>query len=279
MLNAFLLFFKRNNKNNCFLYDELKSKFTSNDIFQEMMQLEGQVYRKIAQRETLRFTHENKNYFVKVHFGIGWKEILKDLFQGRLPILGARAEFRAIHYLRALEVPTLDCVGFGIRGRNPAKQQSFLITREIANATSLEDLSANWVTSPPAFAFKRALIKKVAEIAKTLHQNGANHRDFYLGHFLWVPEVAAEQHALAGMLYLIDLHRMQIRATIPERWLLKDLGGLYYSALKIGLNQRDYLRFICYYRGKPLREVLSKEKDFWQQVSRKGAKIAENPRG
>jgi heptose I phosphotransferase len=278
MLKYFLFFFKKNNKNNCFLYDELKTKFTSNDIFQELMQLDGEVYRKIAQRKTLRFAHQRDNYFVKMHFGIGWKEILKDLFQGRLPILGARVEFRAIHYLHTLGIPTLDCVGFGTRGYNPATQQSFLITREIQHAISLEDLSADWLTSPPAFAFKMQLIKKVAAIAKTLHENGANHRDFYLGHFLWVPHTR-QTHSLQGTLYLIDLHRMQIRALTPERWQQKDLGGLYFSALRIGLSQRDYFRFLCYYRQQSLRQILKNEREFWEEVTHKGAKIAQNPRG
>ncbi|MST95428.1 MAG: hypothetical protein EXS33_09225 [Pedosphaera sp.] len=31
---------------------------------------------------------------------------------------------------------------------------------------------------------KRALLEKIAALARTLHEGGVNHRDFYLCHFL-----------------------------------------------------------------------------------------------
>ena len=67
-------------------------------------------------------------------------------------------------------------------------------------------------------------------------------------------------------LYLIDLHRLQIRRKTPERWAVKDISGLYYSSKDIGLTKRDLLRFIKLYRGKPLREILANESKFWQKV-------------
>ncbi len=60
-------------------------------------------------------------------------------------------------------------------------------------------------------------------------------------------------------LSLIDLHRAQTRAATPRRWRNKDLAGLYFSALNIGLTRRDKLRFLRGYFQRPLREILVDE--------------------
>jgi heptose I phosphotransferase len=67
---------------------------------------------------------------------------------------------------------------------------------------------------------------------------------------------------------VIDLHRAQIRRRTPRRWLIKDLAGLYFSALGIGLTRTDRWRFIAAYERKPLREVLQGHRRFWERVER-----------
>ena len=90
-----------------------------------------------------------------------------------------------------------------------------------------------------------------------MHRAGVNHRDFYICHFLLHTDkaVTADDFRLS----LIDLHRAQVRATTPHRWRNKDLAGLYFSALDIGLTRRDRLRFLRDYFNKPLREILRDE--------------------
>jgi hypothetical protein len=111
----------------------------------------------------------------------------------------------------------------------------------------------------------------VAEIARTLHENGINHRDFYLCHFLLAMPITPPYHKLT--LYIIDLHRAQIRAHTPKRWIIKDLAGLYFSSKDIGLTRRDLLRFMKEYRNKTVKEVLEKEAAFWQRVKQRGDKL------
>ena len=60
---------------------------------------------------------------------------------------------------------------------------------------------------------------------------------------------------------VIDLHRAQIRAKVPRRWRDKDLIGLYFSSMNIGLTQRDIWRFMKVYFGMPLRKILSLEQN------------------
>jgi heptose I phosphotransferase len=254
-----------------FLKPELKKYFKTNltDCFEQLMTLRGQVYRALEGRCTHRIELDGQGYFLKQHKGVGWKEIFKNLSQGRLAVLSAKNEWLAIRALEQLSIPTLQIAGYGCRGMNPAQLQSFLLTHELTNTVSLEDFCKNWRTHPPLFKIKRALIKEIARMAALLHQQGINHRDFYLCHFLL--DQASEP--FAPKLYLIDLHRAQIRQTAPARWIIKDLAGLYFSSKEIGLSTRDLYFFIREYRQQALHVLRSKEFIFWNKVKQRGDKM------
>ena len=239
------------------LLEPFKSLWHGEDPFVEVERLDGQVYRELEGRRTLRTEVEGQGYFVKIHRGIGWGEIAKNLLTAKAPVLGAGQEWRAIQRLHEVGVPTMTAVAYGERGANPASQHSFIITEELAPAVSLEDFTANWLEQPPAPSLKRALIAEVARMAGTMHRAGVNHRDFYICHFLLHTDkpVTASDFRLS----LIDLHRAQVRATTPPRWRNKDLAGLYFSALEIGLTRGDKLRFLREYFQRPLREILRDE--------------------
>jgi heptose I phosphotransferase len=97
------------------------------------------------------------------------------------------------------------------------------------------------------------LIELLANVSKTMHDAGINHRDYYICHFLLEKETLATP--AEPDCYLIDLHRAQMRKTVPERWAVKDIVGLYFSAMDIGLSKRDCLRFMRIYSGKTLRQL------------------------
>jgi heptose I phosphotransferase len=226
------------------LDEPFASLWNNRDAFYEVQTIDGKIYRDKEGRKTLRFEVDGEGYFLKIHRGIGWREIVKNLLQLRMPVLGASEEYNAIRKLESLQLQTMTPVGFGYCGINPAAQQSFLITRELTDVISLEDYCRNWAVNPPAIEIKYTLIRRIATIAKTLHENGVNHRDFYLCHFL----LDTKTDGLAtAPIYLIDLHRAQIRNKVPRRWLIKDLGALLYSALDIGLTRADINLFIAEY--------------------------------
>ena len=149
----------------------------------------------------------------------------------------------------------MHAVAFAERGSNPARRHSFIITGELAPTVSLEDFCRDWPQHPPAPALKHALLRRVAEMARRMHDGGVNHRDFYICHFLLHLPVDAR----APRLSLIDLHRAQMREKTPRRWRDKDLAALYFSALEIGLTKRDRLRFLKAYFARPLRSILHDE--------------------
>lgn len=242
----------------------------ADDTFEHVMNLRGEIFRDVPGRRTLRFASGGKSYFAKMHYGVGWRETLKNLASLRLPIWGAATEWRAIHRLRQLGVPTTPPVAFGQRGCMPTSQRSFIITEDLGNILSLEDFCRNWASQPPPISLKRRLLNAVADIARTLHENGLCHRDLYLCHFCLDTQRLAQGQI---SLYLLDLHRMGISRSISGSARCKDMAALYFSSLDYGLSQRDLLRFLRRYRGRPLRALVTQEAKFWQKVSLRAAKL------
>ncbi|MDR3492329.1 MAG: lipopolysaccharide core heptose(I) kinase RfaP [Gammaproteobacteria bacterium] len=248
---------------------ELKKYFFQDeDLFTQIMTIRGEIFREVQGRCTQRIVLGDHTYFLKQHYGVGWKEIFKNFFQLNWPVLGAKNEWLAIKRLQELGIPTMDVVGYGCRGINPARLESFILTRELTDTISLEDYCRDWHITLPPVQMKRKLIRSVADIARKLHENGVNHRDFYLCHFLLKKESLPQLE-----LFLIDLHRAQVRQHVPERWVIKDVAGLYFSSKDIGLTTRDLLRFVREYRQQPLRTILLNEKIFWQKVKQRGDKL------
>jgi heptose I phosphotransferase len=234
------------------------------------MSLRGQIYRELEGRCTQRIELGGKGYFIKQHFGIGWREILKNILQLRLPIFSAKNEWLAIQLLKKCKINTLEIAGYGCRGIHPAQCKSFLLTKELTQTVSLEDFCRTWAKQKPSFILKQAIIKEVARMASVMHRRGMNHRDFYICHFLLAQNIALLP---TPKIYLIDLHRATIRKNVPERWLIKDLAGLYFSSKDIGLTRRDLLRFITEYRQQSWREVLDKDQTFWEKVKQRGDRM------
>lgn len=240
--------------------------------FIEVEKLQGEVYRALEARKTLRFFLHEKSYFIKIHRGVGWLEIIDNLLRLRMPVLGASNEYLAIKKLEQLNIDTMDIAAYGVKGNNPAKQQSFIITDDLINTMSLEDFCLSWKNKQPEFKLKLSLIDKLAHISRTLHQNGVNHRDYYICHFLLdISHLPLDYTQLK--LSLIDLHRAQLRSNTPERWLVKDIASLYFSAMDIGLTQRDFYRFMKRYDNSSLRNCLTRHTNFWHRVELQGQKL------
>lgn len=253
------------------LAEPFKTLWAGRDAFAAVEALQGQVYRELEGRRTLRTEVDGRGYFVKIHRGIGWGEIVKNLLTAKLPVLGARQEWDAIQRLTEVGVATMTAVAYGERGSNPAAQHSFIVTEELAPTTDLEQLSLNWAQQPPEPRLKWALIKEVASMVGSMHRAGVNHRDCYICHFLLHTDkpVTADDFRLS----VIDLHRAQVRHQLPLRWRNKDLAALYFSVLDIGLTRRDKLRFLRSYFQQSLRQILQEEGRLLAWLESKAAKL------
>ncbi|EKO2207392.1 lipopolysaccharide core heptose(I) kinase RfaP, partial [Salmonella enterica] len=146
-------------------------------------------------------------------------------------------------------------------------------TEDLTPTISLEDYCADWAVNPPDAQVKWMIIKRVATMVRKMHAGGINHRDCYICHFLLhLPFTGREEDLKISV---IDLHRAQIRQHVPLRWRDKDLIGLYFSSMNIGLTQRDIFRFMREYFSLPLREILQKESGLIHQADVKAARIKE----
>ena len=258
----------------CYLSDELQKELPGLINFDAVMRLEGKTYRRGPGRHTFSVEGKQKNFFVKMHSGVGWREIGKNLVSFKLPVLGSQAEWQGAHRLQSLGIDTIEAAGFGQRGLNPATQKSFFISKELPVSTSLEALPAMVDYSPLSnkrtMLERRILVRRVANIIRRMHQSGINHRDLYLCHF-WLEE--GTETIERKRLFLIDLHRMQFRRQVPFRWLVKDLGGLYFSAADCGLSRTDLFRFISEYSDQPLRKAITQNYKLWRSVIRRADRM------
>lgn len=249
-----------------FLREDLAAAWRGDDPFERVAKLDGEIFRDVAVRRTLRFETAGRSYFAKLHFGVGWREILKNLLVLRRPVIDASNEYRACLLLPKFGVSTPAPAAYGVRGRSPATRQSFIVCDELTDHVSLSTLSQNWHHVPPEPAFKRRLIVATAELTRAMHRAGVVHRDYYLYHLL-VDQKLLKSGVVA--LSLIDLHRAQLRRKIPRRWLVKDLGALLFWCLDLPISRRDRLRFVRVYEDRSLREALRDNGEFWQRVERR----------
>ncbi len=108
---------------------ELKEPFATlwrgKDPFEEVKTLQGEVFRELETRRTLRFEMAGKSYFLKWHRGTTLKEIIKNLLSLRMPVLGADREWNAIHRLRDVGVDTMYGVAIW-RKRHESADQNFI---------------------------------------------------------------------------------------------------------------------------------------------------------
>ena len=242
----------------------------------EFMAIPGQIYREAEGRRTLRFERNGRTYFIKSHADTGWREIFKNLLTLRLPVVGARREWRALQRLESLGVAAPHWVAFGEVGGNPATRRSFLVTEELRDIHDLEHWAKEIKRHPhsaAALKAKRALIDKLGRLTRVLHENGINHRDLYLCHLhLRASREAFFKHPEALPIHVMDLHRAQMRRRTPVRWVAKDIEGLLYSCqhgpAELSLTHRDLIRFLRAYRDD-WRASLFGERRLWRLVLRR----------
>ena len=253
------------------LKDPFDALWQDKDAFNEVSNIQGLVTRALETRETLRFEVDGKGYYLKLHNGTTWREVFKNLLCFRLPVLGADQEWNAIRRLKKLGVDSLEGVAFGQKGINPINRKSFIITKDLAPVIDLHQYSKDWKENPPNFEIKLMILRRVATMVRKMHLGGINHRDCYLYHFLLHLPFDGTEETLK--LSVIDLHRSQIRKQVPLRWRDKDLIGLYFSSMDIGLTQRDIFRFMKIYFNKPLHQIFADEPKLLRIAERKALHI------
>jgi heptose I phosphotransferase len=240
----------------------ISQQLSSADTFEALMQMPGKVFRDVPGRRTIQVALGNKSYFIKQHFGVGWGEICKSFISGKTPIIGAMTEVNAIQKLDEIGIPTTPLVAYGQQGCNPASMRSFVMTEDLGDIDSLEDVCADWQENPPDAAFKRKIIIAMAQLAAKLHSAGLCHRDFYLCHIVLKKAELAQGEI---KYYLLDLHRMLNGQQPNSSAVMKDIAGLVFSMRDFGFNAKDLALF--------KQEYLPQSADFWRKVDVRANKL------
>lgn len=229
-------------------------------LYDALAQANGVVYRQAAGRRTVRLDATSGCYFAKLHGGVGWREIAKNLLVGKRPVLGAGNEFAACRKLAAHGVHAPRVAAFGAYGRNPARRRSFLVCDALTGMASLEELTASGDLPP---LLRRRLIVATGDLLRAMHDAGVHHRDCYLAHIFADTAQWAEGRPAIG---IIDLHRAWVRGRLPSRWRRRDLAALLVSAAPLRLTGPELLRFAAAYGGAT---TWRRDRRFWRGVLRR----------
>jgi hypothetical protein len=210
-------------------------------------------------------------FFLKRHTSPPLREYLKLLTRFSWP-KSAMNEWQAIVRFHEMKLPTMVPVAAGKkRGRFGIVNQSFVLTEEIKDAKRLDHYLEKWhenPLSPEQIKKKRGLIGRLAMITRKMHASGLNHRDYYLCHVF----LREREQGKDFELFILDLHRVDIRHKVGQRWVVKDLAALNYSSLGLPIHATDRIRFLKAYLQKSRLEA--KDKPLLLRVLRKTKKIA-----
>jgi heptose I phosphotransferase len=137
----------------CFLDEPFRTLWEGQDPFVAVEALEGQVFRELEGRRTLRSEVAGRTISSRSIAASVGQEIFKNLLSLRLPVLGARERVAGDpaacrNSASTACAPSPSAGAAAIRRGN----SSFIVTEELAPTVSLEDYCLDWVNIPPPFA-------------------------------------------------------------------------------------------------------------------------------
>ena len=239
------------------------------ETFDAIMQFGGGDVAKqlLKERMTTRLqletpSGESETLFLKRHSPPPIKEYIKPWLRLTKPILGARNEWLAILKFHEVGLDTMQPVAWGQKGAF-----SFLLTRGIDGCQSLAEYVEGLFSQIDASAQARERSRYaglVGRLAKTMHEAGLHHQDFYLYHLL-VPNKQP-----SDSVYIIDLGRARHVDGLrrDSRWVVKDLGQLMFAASVA--SRTDRLRFLREYLGRRIQEA---DRPWLRRIERKADSI------
>lgn len=235
----------------------------------------GTVIKKIKAREIRRIAVVYKNtervLYLKRHNRefLGIKRLLAPISPHRVLSQG-QIEFRNICDFRKAGLPTVTPIAAGKRFHRFFWVESFFISESFLPFIPLESFlkdNAAFFKGSKGEHNKRIFIENVALMARKMHKNGFNHRDFNATHIL-----INDQPANGIKLSLYDLQRVDRKKWGRFRWIIKALAELNYTLPPAVFNAQDRIGLLLNYKG---REHLQGFDRFqWRWIIQKTGRIA-----
>ncbi len=175
-------------------------------------------------------------------------------------------EFESANELAEAGINTLKIISYGQQWGRLFEKRSFVITEKIPNAESLERKLPDCFNGPATVENlkpRRNFITQLADFVKNFHQRNFRHRDLYFSHIFYSDD---------GEFYLIDLARVFKPLFSRQRFRIKDIAQLHYSAPAKHFSNTDRLRFYFRYTGH--KKLTTKDKIFIHQVINKAERMA-----
>ncbi len=170
--------------------------------------------------------------------------------------------------LAAAGVNTPKIIAYGEQWGAFFEKRSFIITEKIPDAESLERKLPDYFNAPATIEnlkLRRNFIAQLAAFVKRFHETNYRHRDLYFSHIFYGND---------GRFYLIDLARIFKPDLFVERFQIKDIAQLYYSAPGSFFSKTDRLRFYLGYTGRS--RLTGEDKVFIRKVINKTKRMAQH---
>jgi len=172
--------------------------------------------------------------------------------------------------LAAVGIGVPEMVAYGRQWGRLFERRSFIMTGELPRSDALERRLPACFSAPPTpgvLVQRRQFVRRLAAFAARFHRTGYRHRDLYLSHIFYADD---------GSLALIDLARAVRPRLTAERFRLKDISQLHYSAPGSVFSDTDRLRFYLAYAG--IRRLGTADKAIIKKVLRKARRMARHDR-
>jgi heptose I phosphotransferase len=163
-------------------------------------------------------------------------------------------------------INTPETIAWGEQWAGGFENRSFIMTRKIPRAQSLERKLPDFFyeeRSGENLNRRNAFVEGLADFVKRFHKTGFRHCDLYFSHIFCGD---------GGELYLIDLQRVFRPMLLKERFRVKDIAQLYYSAPAKFFSRSDRLRFYLRYSGRG--KLTGADKRFIRKVNARARRIA-----
>jgi heptosyltransferase-2 len=180
----------------------------------------------------------------------------------------AALNFEPANELASAGISTPKTIAYGGQWGTWLEKRSFIITEKIPNAESLERKLPDCFNAPPTaknLKLRRNFITRLAAFVKKFHETKYRHRDLYFSHIFC---------ANNGEFHLIDLARAFKPRIFAERFRIKDIAQVHYSAPARYFSRTDRLRFYFAYTGRD--KLTTSHKLFIQRVIAKAERMAQH---
>ena len=191
---------------------------------------------------------------------------LKNWISHRRRVSLGAADFETAVNLAKAGINTPKTVSYGQKMGKIFEKVSFIVTEKIPDAESLEKKLPGCFIEPATIENlneRKNFIGDLASFIGRFHNSGYRHRDLYLCHIFY---------SRGGEFYLIDLTRAFKPKVFSERYRIKDIAQLYYSAPKQYFSRTERMRFYLEYAGS--KKLSGEDKAFIRKVKSKARRMA-----